>query len=130
MVADVVGHGVAAALLMAKLAAEVRIALAAGAPPAEAVTKLNARLSNETLNDRFVTLVLMVLDPRDESLTIVNAGHMAPMIRREPGNIEEIGEEEAGVPLAIDDSFEYEQVTTNLQPVNWSRSIPTASMRP
>ena len=115
VVADVVGHGVAAALLMAKLAAEVRIALAAGAPPAEAVTKLNARLENNTVSDRFVTLVLAVLDPSDQTLTVVNAGHMAPMIRRDDAKIEEIGEEEVGVPLAIDGSFEYEQATTTLQ---------------
>ena len=116
VVADVVGHGVAAALLMAKLAAEVRIALAGGAAPAAAVTKLNARLSNETLSDRFITLVLAVLDPADQTLTVVNAGHMATMIRRGQTEVEEIGEAVAGVPLAVDDQFVYEQESTTLHP--------------
>ena len=116
VVADVVGHGVAAALLMAKLAAEVRIALAGGAAPAAAVTKLNARLSNETLSDRFITLVLAVLDPADHTLTVVNAGHMATMIRRGRTEVEEIGEAAAGVPLAVDDDFVYEQESTTLHP--------------
>lgn len=114
VVADVVGHGVAAALLMVKLAAEVRIALATGVHAAQAVTILNSRLSSEMLSDRFITLVLVVLDPGKESVTIVNAGHMAPMIRRKDGTIQEFGEEKAGIPLAIDDSFEYEQVMTTL----------------
>ena len=116
VVADVVGHGIAAALLMAKLSAEVRIALAGGARPAEAVTQLNARLSNESVSDRFVTLVLAVLDPGGHAVTVVNAGHMSPMIRRGPEQVEEIGDEEAGLPLAIDDSFEYEQASTTLEP--------------
>ncbi|MBI2478269.1 MAG: GAF domain-containing protein [Planctomycetia bacterium] len=45
IVADVVGHGVAAAMLMAKLSAESRYCLASETEPAVAVTKLNRRLS-------------------------------------------------------------------------------------
>ena len=116
VVADVVGHGIAAALLMAKLSAEVRIALVGWARPAEAVIQLNTRLASESVSDRFVTLVLAVLDPGGHVVTVVNAGHMSPMIRRGSEQVEEIGDEEAGVPLAIDDSFEYEQASTSLEP--------------
>ena len=44
VVADVVGHGVAAALLMAKLSAETKFALFSEPTPAAAVTELNERL--------------------------------------------------------------------------------------
>ena len=48
IVADVVGHGVAAALLMAKLSAETRFALFSEPTPAAAVTRLNERICRPT----------------------------------------------------------------------------------
>ena len=62
IVADVVGHGVAAALLMGKLAAEARFCLAIEDNPAAAITRLNDSISGLQV-DRFVTLVMTVLDP-------------------------------------------------------------------
>src|SRR5438270_12704557 len=62
VVADVVGHGVAAALLMAKLSAETRFALFSEATPAIAVTKLNERICATNMQ-RFVTLIMVVLEP-------------------------------------------------------------------
>ena len=108
VVADVVGHGVAAALLMAKLSAEVRFTLYSEPSPAAAVTRLNERISALNIQ-RFVTLILVVIDPREHRATIVNAGHMAPLHRRANGAIEEPGDTIAGLPLGITDSLNYEQ---------------------
>ena len=118
IVADVVGHGIAAALMMAKLSAEVRISLATTVEPAEAVTRLNAKLAGESLSDRFITLVMAVLDPVTHTLTIVNAGHMMPIIRRGLEKYEEVGDEEVGLPLSVDDRFEYQQCQTTLDAGN------------
>ncbi len=114
LVADVVGHGVAAALMMAKLSSEVRIALASGVQPGEAVTHLNDRLCRSQ-TDRFVTFIMVVLDPRSGDVTIVNAGHMCPVIRRVNGELEEPGNAEVGLPLGIADGLTYQQLTINLQ---------------
>src|SRR5207237_7321042 len=62
VVADVVGHGVAAALLMAKFSAETKFALFSEATPAAAVTKLNERICATNMQ-RFVTMILVVLEP-------------------------------------------------------------------
>ena len=118
IVADVVGHGIAAALMMAKLSAEVHISLATTVEPAEAVTRLNAKLAGESLSDRFITLVMAVLDPVTHTLTIVNAGHMLPIIRRGLEKYEEVGDEEVGLPLSVDDRFEYQQCQTTLDAGN------------
>ena len=115
LVADVVGHGVAAALLMAKLSAEARYCLASVAQPDKAIRQLNARMSGLGL-DRFVTLILIVLDQDSHEITIVNAGHMLPILCKTDGSIEEIGEEEAGIPLGIMDDYEYEQFKITLEP--------------
>lgn len=119
VVADVVGHGIAAALLMARVAAEARFHLASSSRPAEAVTKLNRSLCQVGLEDRFVTLVLTVLDPHEHRVTIVNAGHMAPMIRRTNGLVEEAGDEQAGLPLGIVDVGDYEQCDVVVEAGEW-----------
>lgn len=115
VVADVVGHGVAAALLMAKLSAEVRFSLYAEPKPAAAVTRLNERISALNIQ-RFVTMILVVVDPRENRATIVNAGHMAPLHRRKNGDIEEPGESIAGLPLGITDALGYEQCDVEILP--------------
>jgi phosphoserine phosphatase RsbU/P len=115
VVADVVGHGVAAALLMAKLSAETRFALISEPTPAAAVTKLNERLC-QTNMQRFVTMILVVLDPTGQHATIVNAGHMAPLVRRTDAKLEEPSETIAGLPLGVTDALGYEQCETNIGP--------------
>ena len=108
IVADVVGHGVAAALLMAKLSAEARFSLYSEPTPAAAVTRLNERLSSLNIQ-RFVTLILVVLDPKEHRAIVVNAGHMAPLHRRAKGKIEEPGDSIGGLPLGVTDALGYAQ---------------------
>jgi phosphoserine phosphatase RsbU/P len=108
LVADVVGHGVAAALLMAKLSAEVRFSLYSEGKPSAAMTRLNERICALNIQ-RFVTMIMVVLDPREHRATIVNAGHMAPLHRLSGGDIDEPGEKVTGLPLGITDALGYEQ---------------------
>ena len=51
----------------------------------------------------------MVIDPAKNQATIVNAGHMAPLVRRKNGTIEEPSENIAGLPLGVTDALGYEQ---------------------
>ncbi len=64
VLADVSGKGISAALLMAKLSSDARYCLASEASPAAAISRLNAIFSASGWEDRFVTLVLAVLDLR------------------------------------------------------------------
>ncbi len=107
IVADVVGHGVAAAMLMAKLSAETRFLLASESCPSTAITKLNHHISSLGL-ERFVTLLCLVLDPSTGKLDIVNAGHMAPLWLKPDGSVEEPGDEASGVPIGVIENWEYE----------------------
>ena len=113
VVADVVGHGIAAAMLMAKVSADAKFALATSESAEEAVCMMNRNLANMHL-DKFVTLALCLLDKRTDSLTIVNAGHMPPVIRRSDGTIESVAIKESGVPIGILEDFQYESYTTSL----------------
>lgn len=109
VVADVVGHGVAAAMFMAKLSAETRFCLASEPDVAKAIERLNDSMSDLDV-EKFITFLLVVIDPTSETATIVNAGHMPPVVRSASGSISEPGGEESGLPIAIDRDMDYEAV--------------------
>jgi len=115
VVADVVGHGIAAALLMAKLSAAVHACLASQPQPGEALTQLNRLLLRDQSGDRFVTLVLGVLEPNGARLTVASAGHNPPLLRRTGGQLEELARDAAGFPLCVSDDVTYEQQSVGLE---------------
>ena len=108
VVGDVAGKGVSAAILMAKLSSDVRFWLAREPDPAKALAKINAAFCRHGWEDRFVTMVVAVVDTQACELTLVNAGHMPPLLRTSEGEVSEIGGDEAGLPLGVSDSYEYE----------------------
>ena len=116
VLADVSGKGVPAALLMAKLSAEVRFGLASQPNVAEALTQLSRSFDRSDWEDRFVTMVTLVIDPEKNAITLVNAGHMAPLLRHADGRVEPVGEEIAGVPLGGSSDLRYEQTTITMAP--------------
>ena len=63
---------------------------------------------------RFTTAFLAEYDPDTRSLTYVNAGHNAPILRRAAGPLEHLNV--GGVPLGILPECVYESATTNLYP--------------
>jgi phosphoserine phosphatase RsbU/P len=116
LVADVSGKGVSASLLMARLSAEARFCLASEPTPAAAVARLNSDFCDAGWEDRFVTLVLCVLDPARHGVAVVNAGHIPPLLRRRDGSVVVVAEEEARLPIGVDDGVEYEQCGVELAP--------------
>ncbi len=116
VVADVAGKGVPAALLVAKLSSEVRFCLLTVPDLAQAVCLLNDQMSNGALGDRFVTLAVMVLDPIEHALTIVNAGHMSPKLYRAATDqlIDVISLDDTGLPIGTLPGYPFGQVTVKL----------------
>ena len=116
ILADVVGHGIAAAMLMAKVSAESRFALATTKSASAAMERLNNKLTDMHLN-RFVTLVLCLLNTKTNTLEVVNAGHMPPVIRRhKTGELEELPLDDSGVPVGILPDFKYESSKVSIEP--------------
>lgn len=118
LLGDVAGKGVTAALLMAKLSADARFCMLTEPDPAAAITKLNILMNQSGIADRFVTLVAAVLDPATHTVTLVNAGHPSPLIyHRATRTVEEaISNEVAGLPLGVQDGFEYGSCQVQLEP--------------
>jgi serine phosphatase RsbU (regulator of sigma subunit) len=61
-------------------------------------------------------MIAAVINPQTHELTLVNAGHMAPFLRRPGGKVEEIGEDLAGLPLGVAQGFEFAAYTRKLEP--------------
>jgi serine phosphatase RsbU (regulator of sigma subunit) len=112
--ADVSGKGISASLLMARLSAEVRYCLAMCSTPAEAMNRLNKVFCQNRWEDRFVTMALAVLDPLQHEVCLVNAGHLAPLVRRASGDVEPVGQTITAFPLGIEDEVEYKQCAVPL----------------
>jgi len=115
-VADVCGKGMPAALLMANLCAEVRHLARSGAGPAEVAMRINRQLFDADIPGRFITFLLMTVDSETHQLTVANAGHMCPLIRRAGGALEEVGGDEAGMPLGVLRDTVYGTAVTELAP--------------
>jgi phosphoserine phosphatase RsbU/P len=114
VVADVSGKGISASLLMAKLSAETRFCLASEPSPAEAMGRLNRAFCDSGWEDRFVTMVFAVLDPRRHEVAIVNAGHLPPLLRHSRAGVEALAQEETRLPLGVDREVDYVQHTLPL----------------
>jgi serine phosphatase RsbU (regulator of sigma subunit) len=118
VVADVSGKGIPASLLMARLSADARYCLASEPTVGEAVGRLNRVFCEAGWEDHFVTLVLAVLDPQRHEVTLVNAGHLPPLLRRGPGKIEAVVQGEAHLPLGVEHDTIYPQGTLALESGN------------
>lgn len=116
---DVAGKGVPAALMMAKLSSDARFCLLTEPDLPRAVNRLNDLLSQQAGKvDKFVTFAGAMVDPTNHKVTLVSAGHMAPLlIHGATGKIEEsMPKDIPGVPLGIMDGFEFSSHTAVLEP--------------
>jgi len=118
LLGDVAGKGVVAALLMAQLCANAKFCMLTEPNPPTAITKLNALMIHSGIADRFVTLVAAVLDPANHTVTLVNAGHPPPLIYHRATRTvgEAISSAVAGLPLGVQDGFEYASCQIELEP--------------
>ncbi len=113
---DVAGKGMPAALLMARLSSEVRWLVRTCSEPARVVERLNRSLCEYGASERFVTFLLIRLDGRRHTLTVVNAGHMPPLVRRADGKIEVVGDRQAGLPLGVMAEVRYRSSRISIHP--------------
>jgi len=105
VVADVVGKGIGAALLVSALRASIR-SLAGHELALRAVMRRANRFFHESVEEgRYVTLFYAVFDPLRRRMLYVNAGHVAPVLLRATGEVELL--EEGGWPLGMFDAPRY-----------------------
>jgi sigma-B regulation protein RsbU (phosphoserine phosphatase) len=111
-IADVVGKGIPAALLMSNLQAAVRAFASEAVDPSALCHQVNRILCGNIAEGRFISFFYCVLDAAAGVLTYTNAGHYLPMLVRADGSVERLG---AGGPvLGVLADAEYEQAQIGL----------------
>jgi phosphoserine phosphatase RsbU/P len=84
----------------------------------ELIGRMNTYACTNSQNGRrFTTTFLAEYEPASRSLSYVNAGHNAPILRRQTGAIERL--ETGGIPLGINENVAYESGTVTLQSGDW-----------
>ena len=81
-IADVVGKGVSAGLIMASMQTALRALVPESDTPAGVLARLNALFSHNAFFTTMVTLFLGAYDPSTRRLVYSNAGHNPPLIYR------------------------------------------------
>jgi serine phosphatase RsbU (regulator of sigma subunit) len=106
-VGDVAGKGVSAALLMARITSDLRVAALAEPDPARVLERVNRQLLERQQHDIFVTATLLALDLRSKRALLANAGHLAPVVRRACGGPRTERLEGSGTPLGTFEDADY-----------------------
>lgn len=118
VIADVSGHGAAAATVTAMLHA----ILHCFAPeqgefsPENVLRYANAKLMAAGLEGNFVTAFVGLYDPARGTVRYASAGHNPPRCRRGMGGRVEPLEDASGLPLGVLDEFEIASATLTLAP--------------
>ncbi len=115
-VGDVVGHGVAAAMLMATARGILRSRCRTPGTLADLLTHLNALLVEDTGGDRFMTMLLMTVDAKRKEMCWATAGHDTPIVY-DPATDHFSEFNGTGMSLGLVKGAEYEEhLFTDVQP--------------
>lgn len=108
-VADVVGKGMSAALIMSNLQAALRTLIApirrGDMKLSETVQRLNTLIFEHTSSERFITAVFAIIDSNKNSVESCVCGHPNPLIIDRTNVISLVAS--SGIPLGIMPEFEF-----------------------
>ncbi|MGQ0565048.1 MAG: PP2C family protein-serine/threonine phosphatase [Gemmobacter sp.] len=125
---DVSGHGVASAMMTARLAGLLsgvspgqNIALTVGAygqreawPPEMVAYRMNRMMLEDMQVDQYFTMAYAEADLETGRVSLVQAGHPHPAILRQGGRVEYLGH--GGLPVGLVPDARYERIEAQLRP--------------
>ena len=111
---DVSGKGTAAALLMSSLHAAIHAQADIHDSLVKTISAVNRYLVDSIPANRFVTLFYAQLDPKNGTLSFLNAGHNPPLIVHTGGTMEQLAS--GGLPLGIMPNADFREGRTKLYP--------------
>ncbi|MCW2952831.1 MAG: Serine phosphatase RsbU regulator sigma subunit [Conexibacter sp.] len=113
-IADVAGHSISSALLMAMGRSALRREIAAGASPADVLTATNHAMYGDLVTtELFITMFCARYDPASGLLEYASAGHNPPLLRTGADVVELDAD---GVAIGILDGVEFEACTVSMAP--------------
>lgn len=117
VVADIMGKGIAAGLMMSNVQGALRILAETHASPAALVSNLNQWFCRNIPLTKFVSLVCLAVECRENGparLVYANAGHPAPIVVRRDGSLETL--QQTGAVIGVREDFGYDEAETILGP--------------
>lgn len=116
LIADVSGHGVAAATIMAMLHAILHSYPHLDRGPGAVMEWANSRLAAANMDSSFVTAVFAIYDPATRRLGYARAGHPPPLVKDgRTGSVYPL-EGAASVPLGIASDYDVAEASVTLRP--------------
>jgi phosphoserine phosphatase RsbU/P len=106
-IADVVGKGIPAALLMSNLQAALRAFATGAAEPSDVCHQVNRILCGHIAEGRFISFFYCLIDETEGTLRYSNAGHYPPVLARANGCVERLAT--GGAVLGVFPDGIYEQ---------------------
>jgi sigma-B regulation protein RsbU (phosphoserine phosphatase) len=113
-VADVIGKGVPAALLMSNVQAAVRALAGEMLPTGDLCGRINRIVANNLGTGKFITFFYGVIDAARRRLSYTNAGHCEPMLIRANGECLRVNH--GGVVLGVFPDWSYKEEHVDLAP--------------
>jgi serine phosphatase RsbU (regulator of sigma subunit) len=111
VIADVSGHGIAAALIMMAARALLKSLVPQTDKSSQIITDLNRLLCQGTLESgNFMTMMYFMIDPADKSITWVRAGH-EPIVCYDPALNQFTELKGSGIAIGLDEEYRYEEFT-------------------
>jgi sigma-B regulation protein RsbU (phosphoserine phosphatase) len=108
-IADVVGKGISAAILMSNLQASLRALVSPlrsnQITLLEMVKDLNRLIYESTAAERYITAVFAIIDSANNSMNIITCGHPRPILYSAGGEYRELPTN--GVPLGVIQNYEF-----------------------
>ncbi len=106
-VCDVVGHGISAALIMARLSSDLRHVLRQVSDPSQAFERLDSILMPvlsppDSFDCRYISMSMALLNLKSARMTVVNAGHPPLIIRRNDGPLDTPDKSLTGRLIGVD----------------------------
>jgi PAS domain S-box-containing protein len=110
-VGDVMGRGLAAAAIMARIRQVINVAAIYERDPSAVLDRAD-HFIREAFSDLMITAFVAIIDPEGNELRYANAGHRAPLLRR-AGTIVEL--RSTGLPLGVRSEVPSDSKTVDLR---------------
>jgi sigma-B regulation protein RsbU (phosphoserine phosphatase) len=99
MIADVMGKGLPSSLLMSQVQAIMKIYSEQYSTAGEIVTAVNEFIYRYSTQEKFISMVVMVIDPETGKMTFCNAGHNPPFSLKNSEHFKRY--DDGGMPVGV-----------------------------